>query len=173
MQAELTHKTTKLLHLLKNKAKKTSFQIFARFSKEKIISMFTTLDYVNNIPMYQNHSKNNFFNLLTNPCYLFYCYTLLNKIKTISKIGTNKKILESILILNNQVRTKTYYFSFTYYILANKKNKKLATIKISSITNQIIQKALFLILDIIFKKSLNNYSQFNLNNITYSLYNFQ
>ena len=91
--------------MFKNRVNKTSPKIQQAFSLQKFYEMFINLNYVMNVQISQGYCKDNLFILLSDPCYLVYCYTLIkqNVAHGNNNIPMSNITLPSILSLSKKI----------------------------------------------------------------------
>ena len=77
-QAEFSH-AKNLWNSFKNKISKVSIGMWQVFTFQNFYAMFINLNYVLNVQISKGYNRDNLYNLLSDPCYLVYCYFLLKR----------------------------------------------------------------------------------------------
>ena len=158
-QAEYLH-AMKLWSLFKNKINKASPKVQHAFSLQNLHAMFINLDYVLNVQISQGYNKNNLFTLLSDPCYLLYCYSLLkqNVAHGSDSIPISNVTLSAILSLSRRVNSGTYQPSPVRRVYIRKSNGRMRPLGIASALDKILQKGILIILERIFEPTFQNVS---------------
>ena len=158
-QAEYLH-AMKLWSSFKNKINKASPKVQHAFSLQNLHAMFINLDYVLNVQISQGYNKNNLFTLLSDPCYLLYCYSLLkqNVAHGSDSIPISNVTLSAILSLSRRVNSGTYQPSPVRRVYIRKSNRRMRPLGIASALDKILQKGIFIILERIFEPTFQNVS---------------
>jgi RNA-directed DNA polymerase len=145
--------------MLNNILNKASLKIQKIFSKQNFYAMFLNLFFVLKIQIgCQNYNNNNLFLLLTDPCYLAYCYLLLKKSSCSNEHITERITLTAILNLSVKIRSKNYVPNASTKIYIKKSNGKMRPLKIPSPIDKILQKGIFILLKEIFEPIFTPYS---------------
>jgi retron-type reverse transcriptase len=122
--------------------------------------MFINLSYVLNVQISQGYNRNNLFILLTDPCYLIYCYSLIKQSVTHDSdfISVRNVTLPAILKLSLKIRDNSYKPSPIRRVYIQKSNGSMRPLGIASIIDKILQKGILNIMKRIFEPTFQNVS---------------
>ena len=150
----------KLWDSVKNKINKAPLKVQRTFSFQNLHAMFINLSYVLNVQISQGYNKNNLFTLLSDPCYLLYCYSLLkqNVAHGSDSIPIGNVTLAAILSLSLRIQNNTYKPSPIRRIFIPKSNGRMRLLGIASALDKILQKGVLIILERIFEPTFQNVS---------------
>jgi len=150
----------KLWELLKNKINKASLKVQHTFSLQNLHAMFINLNYVLNAQICKGYNKNNLYTLLTDPCYLLYCYSLLkqNVAPGSDSIPIGNVTLSAILTLSKRINSNNYKPSPIRRVYIPKSNGRMRPLGIASALDKILQKGILIILEAIFEPIFQNVS---------------
>ncbi|NNE32679.1 MAG: hypothetical protein HKN40_09940 [Winogradskyella sp.] len=155
----------------KNKINKASLKVQHTFSLQNLHAMFINLNYVLNVQISQGYNKNNLFILLSDPCYLLYCYSLLKKnvAHGSDSIPISNVTLQAILSLSLRIYSNSYKSSPIRRVYIPKSNGRMRPLGIASALDKVLQKGILLILERIFEPTFQNVSHgFRLNRSCHS-----
>lgn len=150
----------KLWDLFKNKINKASLKVQRAFSLQNLHAMFINLNYVLNVQISQGYNKNNLFILLSDPCYLLYCYSLFkqNLAHGSDSIPISNVTLPAILSLSLRIQSNNYKPSPIRRVYIPKSNGRMRPLSIASALDKILQKGILIILERIFEPTFQNVS---------------
>ena len=159
LQTEYLH-AKKLWDVLKNKIYRASTKVQTAFSFQNFYAMFINLSYVLNVQISQGYNRNNLFILLTDPCYLVYCYSLMkqNVAHGSDFIPVGNVTFPAILNLSSRIRSNSYKPSLIRRVYIPKSNGRMRPLGIASATDKILQKGMLIIMERIFEPIFENVS---------------
>lgn len=122
--------------------------------------MFIHLSHVLNVQISQGYNRNNLFILLTDPCYLVYCYSLMKQNAAYGSdfIPVGNVTLPTILNLSLKIRGRYYKPSLIRRIYIPKSNGRMRPLGIASDVDKVLQKGILIIMERIFEPTFQNVS---------------
>jgi retron-type reverse transcriptase len=143
-----------LLKVFNNKIHRASKKVQENFTFDNVLNMFFLLESALINQCFIGYYKYNLNNLLSNPCFLLYCYHQLKQDKTVSTndIFIENVTLSTILSLSNRLVSGTYKPKPVSRTFICKANGKMRPLGIASNVDKLIQKTIFIFIDPIFEK---------------------
>ena len=150
----------KLWDMFKNRINKASPKVQQAFSQQQFREMFINLNYVMDVQISQGYCKDNLFILLSGPCYLVYCYTLLkqNVSHGSDLVPISTVTLPSIFSLSKKIQNGSYKPSPVRRVYIQKCNGRTRPLCIASGLDKIVQKSILILIERTFEPTFNDVS---------------
>jgi hypothetical protein len=159
LQAEYLY-AKKIWDFFKNKIYRASTKIQIAFSIQNFYAMFINLNYVLDVQISQGYNRNNLIILLSDPCYLIYCFSLMKQNASYGSdfIPIGNVTFPAIRNLSLKIRRDSYKPSLIRRIYIPKSNGQMRPLGIASATDKILQKGILIIMERIFEPTFENIS---------------
>jgi hypothetical protein len=152
-QMYLKTESEALFKVFNNKIHRASKKVQANFTFDNIQKMFYFLESALTNQCFTGYYKYNLNNLLSNPCFLLYCYSQLKIKKAVNtdSIYIENVTLSTILSLSTRLISGTYKPKPISRTFIPKATGKMRPLAIASNTDKLVQKTIFIFLDPVFE----------------------